>query len=539
MINLRDYQIECNQATWDSFSESSSLVVLPTGAGKTVCFVELLRRAISALEKVGRQFKCVILVNRTDLLSQTQKIIAKELGQDNVGIFCGTFGEKTLDTKIVVATIQSIYDINIKELNFIILDEAHECDQDKGRYFDFIAKNKHEKLKVIGYTATPYRANGGLIYGKDKLFAEITYKKELTELIEAGWLVKPRLKHVEHQFDVSGLKVVAGEYKTTDVEKLTGDKNKMQQQITDALARMIDRKKIAWACSSINHCEAIAEELELRGEKVSIIHSKLDSKEKSENKALFEEGDSRHICFVSMLTQGYDYPPIDCIVLIRPIRSPVLYVQTVGRGLRPAPGKTDLLVLDYGKVIQTLGPLDDPTLKKGNLFKQKNKEKLPPNTMKYCKSCFEYNDRNAPECSNCGAPFAPSPESKLTSKPTQGYKLLSGGKPNPKTTVEVFDVKTVTIDPHYISKTSGRNLFVISYVVDSKILGALMTEKEYLATEPHWALSNLKNRLIELGFNSLPSHIHMSTNQTAPRIPRQLEKKIKPNAKFPKYTLIF
>ena len=504
---LREYQINCVEALWNElYNNQVALCSMPTGSGKTLCFIELIDRAIA--KKLDLQ--CVVLVNKINLLTQTYKRFVKHFGMEKVSVFYGK--EKRINT-ITIACIQSISDFPFEKLNLIILDETHNVDENDGRYINFIRNNP--SAKVLAFTATPFRSSSGLIYGNGKLFRKITYQKKLKEMIDEGYLVEPRLKRVEHQFDISSLRIRAGEFMQEDVTQLVSDTKKVRAQLNDAIPRLKDRKSIVWACALISHAIDVCLELELMGENAVVLHSKMEESERLEAQRKFESGEARHLVFVSIVSEGYDFPPIDAVILMRPMRSPVLYVQTVGRGLRTSPGKTDCLVLDYGKVIETIGPLDNPRL---NDKESRKKSKNEPSPMKFCPNCLEYIERKNASCPVCEHEFFKPVAPVLTVKPYQEGALLSNGiKPQLE-----MNVRAVYLDSH--TSKNGNDCLKIMYMPES----IEMPVTEFFVCKNDYAQQRLLKRLIEMDIDlksSLDEQVQMPVKKVPKKIIYEMEGK--------------
>jgi hypothetical protein len=144
----------------------------------------------------------------------------------------------------------------------------------------------------------------------------------------------------------------------------------------------------------------VQEVLNANGEIAVIVHSNMSREAQAVDLGLFTDGSVRHLVFVMIVSEGFDHPPIDTVVLMRPTKSPVLYVQSVGRALRIFPGKTDCLVLDYGQVVKNCGPLDDP-----NIPEKGKKKKIDPLAMKFCPGCYSYMPSSTALCPDCGHDF--------------------------------------------------------------------------------------------------------------------------------------
>jgi len=503
VIELRQYQKDAVDAIWsDLFDQHSALCVLPTGTGKTEVFIEFLKRAMES----HPDFRAIILVNKIQLLEQTVERIQKSMSRI-VGKYCGSHERYDTSNSVTVASIQSVYSVPFDRLNLVILDEVHNVDQEGGRYISFIETNKkiNPKLKIAAFTATPFRANG-YIYGPGKLFDRISYQKKLPEMIAKGYLVPPKMKKVNHQFDTSGLRIRMGEYMQEDVEKLVDDQPLIERQVADALSRMEYRKSAVWACASIDHCEAVARAI---GTDAVPFHSKLSDEDRFAHMASFMSGWRKHLVFVSIVSEGFDHPPIDCVVLMRPIRSPVLYVQVVGRGLRPAPGKTDLLVLDYGRVAETLGPLDRP------MVPDKKRAKATPIEMKFCPSCFSYLELSVTECPDCGHQFEIKPRDvtkNLTKTAAEAVPLLSDGK------VKSYTVGITGIEFRKHVSKAGNICLKITYNT-TDLLGSALTE--YFSYGSEYAFKRCLKRLQELDCE-LKSDVESQVNFLPRKIPKSI-----------------
>ncbi len=441
-MKLRPYQLDAINTIWASLGKSNRvLCVLPTGAGKTVIFKELLSRA-HVLR--GNDMRSVVLLNRETLVRQT----ARTIGED-VGIFCAALGEKDTTKPITVASIQSINKEELEGIKLCIIDEAHNLSE---TYEKFLA-NLGPNCKLVGFTATPFSPNG-LIYGPKAFWPMVHFKRSLKYMIDGGFLVRPILSQGRHQFDTSKLSTRMGEFRLEEIEELTSDEKKVKQQIADAMPRLSNRNRIIWACSSIKHAELLKKFIP---ESVSIMHSKQNAAEKEINQVAFENGFCRHMISVTMLAEGYDFPAVDAIVLMRPTRSARLYIQIVGRGLRLFDGKKDCLVLDYGEVVQNLGPLDNPLV----VGKSGVKKEPLEVTLKACPKCLSYIDKMASSCPDCSYEFSTqemATVSKNITRVVSGGKLLSDDQaPEERHLIKSVEIK------HHVAKSSGTKCVRIDF----------------------------------------------------------------------------
>ena len=498
---LRDYQESAVNVIWNKLlTQDTALCAASTGGGKTEIFIEFIRRAIENKPDV----KFCVLVQKITLAEQTIRRF-KEVFK-SVSVYSASIS-RDLSAQIIIATIQSISNIKIDGLNCIIIDEVHNADFEEGRYSNFIRINNHAKLKLVGFTATPFKSTG-YIYGEDKIFKSLDFNITLPELISRGYLVTPRMKRVDHQFDVDGLRVRAGEFVQEDVSKLTGDQSKIESQIDDALSRVGDRSSIVWACASIKHCEDVCRIINSRGHAALALHSDMTKELREISQRRFESGKIKHLVFVSIISEGYDHPPIDCIVLMRPIRSPVLYIQTVGRGLRPSENKYDCLVLDYGKVVETLGPIDKP------LVSSRGRSRASPNPMKFCPACLEYVAIQTTTCPVCNHEFKrkEDPTKSLTRRPGE-FNILSGGAPKEIT----MGVSSVQLGRH-VSK-NGNECLKIDYISDGLVPSVV--SEFFIFNGVEWAYKKMQKRLLELDVELKGSLAQQSTENVG-RVPTSI-----------------
>jgi DNA repair protein RadD len=505
-VILRDYQQEAVNAVWTKLLISpTALCILPTGAGKSVIFEHLIKISISKKPDI----KILVLFNKTDLLQQIFNRIQTIVGPEQVGMYIGSLQKYDNTKTVTCGMIQSLSkdDINY---NLIIVDEVHNLDEKKGRYIDFIRHQMqtNPKTKVVGFTATPFRESG-YIYGKNKLFEEITYIKKMQDMIDKKYLVPPISKQPEHLIDISKMRVVMGDYDQKDIDKAVSDQTLAANQVKDALVRMQGRKKIVWFCANINHANTIKFYLVENKEKAVTLHSNLEPAERRDNKLQFEtDSETRHMTFVTIVSEGYDYPPIDCVVLLRPTRSPNLMIQTCGRGLRPFAEKEDCLILDYASVITTIGPLDDPLIQeKGTKSKQLEKDKRT----KICKACQTINSLKAIFCEDCGEKFVAELPKDLLDKAQENIDFFS--KQN-----KITQIEGIHISKH-ISK-NGNKCIKIQYL--KPVWTMEMPIDEYFIFDHEYSYVKFNQRAIQLGL-PLCGTIDEQVTKKPSKIPKEVE----------------
>lgn len=514
MIELRPYQVNaCIEALSALENKKSCLIVAPTGAGKTEIMIEVINQAIKAQGKT-----CLVITKRVKLVGQTHSRFVDAGLMSSV--YCASLGRKDISA-CTIASIDSIHSVAEKHFfDYLVFDEVHNLSEDEDSRFKKTVKAMcSQGSKLIGFTATPFRANG-YIYGDEKQFFDaIDFEITFKELIESDFLVPPILKSTKNKFDLSKVRVTAGEWNQNDIELLVSDKDVARLQVSEALSRLEERQKVFWQCSTIKHCELIEELLLEKGELVSIIHSKLSRFEQDEQQHEFEKGDRRHCVFVTMLSEGYNYPPADALVVLRPTRSPVLYVQTVGRILRPHEGKKNALVLDFGRVIENLGPIDRPRV-------AKKKGQSNESTLWACPECYTFNEVGTDICSQCGyqpesinqaRPVVPK---ESTTTPQEEGSILAWEMPKDLETIEVE--KVLLTD--YQSKAGNRCHALTYYPKGGGFLLQMKPVTEYFVKGHTWSDAKARLRMRELGLTL--QHVFQSEaglKVVAPNTPSEIE----------------
>lgn len=454
----RDYQVEAVNALWGAFAERTNinpLLCLPTGTGKASLIGMIIKDIYSNWPTTG---KVIVLTHVKELVENDAKSIRWVWPQSPLSIYSAGAGVKDLSGRVIVAGIQSFIAVasTIHKPSVVIVDEAHMIPADsESTYRDCIdiLRRANPKLVVIGLTATPFRMKGGSLLNCG-IFNHIAYDAtqadRFVKFIDDGYLIKPVAKATTAFLDVSSVDTVAGEYNQKQLQAAVDRDDLTYACLTETINRAADRKKWLIFASGVEHVEHVTEMLNNLGIPAAGIHSRM-KKGRDEKIAAFERGDIRALVNNGILTTGYDCPGIDLIVILRPTRSNVLWIQMLGRGTRPlfAPGfdistkpgrlhaiatstKHDCLVLDFAGNTSRLGPINDPILP----VKGKKGSSEPP--MKICPKCSTYNYARANRCTECSHEFPP-PETKLHAFASDA-ELVTDSTP----VVEVIPVDFVT-----------------------------------------------------------------------------------------------
>lgn len=454
MMQLRPYQLEAVDAVYRHLKEKTTnpCVVIPTAGGKSLVLGRIASDAASRWH--GR---VLILAHVKELLEQNAEKVRRLCPELPVGIYSAGLSSRDTTEPVIVAGIQSVYQ-RAEELgafDLVIVDEAHTIPPDgEGRYRTFLAASKalcpHQR--VIGFTATPYRVDGGLICKPENILNEICYEVGIPRLISEGYISRLTAKAGKSTIDLSDLHVRAGEFVQEDVEKAVANASAVSSACKDIAERTRDRKSVIVFCSSVAHCHDVAGELHrLTGARAEVVTGETPSNERAGILSAFKgnlqsdlfgnaEQPIKYLCNMGVLTTGFDAPNIDCVVLLRPTKSPGLFAQMVGRAFRLSPetGKSDALVLDYGGNIVRHGPVDAITVREQ---RPSGQQKEPPRA-KECPACGELVHPAVMKCPACGFDF-PRQESALDAEARNGG-ILTGEK-----TYEDFQTSYVEYAVHH------------------------------------------------------------------------------------------
>lgn len=423
MYELRKYQKDAIAAAKDYlFKEEGKnpVVVLPTGAGKSIVLAQICKDFIEEYFEIG----IIILAHVKELVKQNYGKFNKLMkGEFEAGICCASLNRKDLNKQITFASIQSVFRRvdGIREKHLIIVDEAHHINvEDEGMYRQFIeGMKKRTNVKVLGLTATPYRTKDGNICGPDYIFNDICYEAKIPDLIAQGYLSPLTNKVTESSVDLSKIHIKRGDFDVKELDEFINKKEAVKSAVEDIINKSKEKKHCVVFCINIKHAENICEELKDLGESAEIIHSKISEEARDSVIDMFHKKEIKYLVNVNVLTEGFDAPFIDCVVLLRPTMSPGLYYQMVGRGFRIAEGKKDCLVLDYGENILRHGCIDQIETQPKVISK---KGQAP---VKKCPKCFTVVHAAKKECQECGYIFEIKDETKHKKKADSLSSILS------------------------------------------------------------------------------------------------------------------
>lgn len=490
MFQDRQYQSEAVGSIWAYFREHATgnpLVAMPTGTGKSVVIARFLQ---SVLMQFGRQ-RIMVLTHVKELIQQNYEKLMSLWNFAPAGIYSAGLNQRNFTQPITFAGIASVarWWAQFGHIDLILIDECHLLSpNDQTMYRTFIAnlKSINPYLRVIGFTATPWRMGHGHLTDPyedskgnlmDPLFSDvcfdITALKPFNRLFDEGYLIPLVPKRPKLHLDTDGLHTRGGEFIEKEMQEKFDKAEITEAALREAMEYGADRKHWLVFASGTDHADHVCDMLNLMGIPADAVHSKRAGRDKAIED--FKSGKIRALVNNNVLTTGFDFPGIDFIIILRATGSVVLWVQMLGRGTRPvfvgpydlntiegrhaaiqASGKLDCLVMDFARNTQTLGPINDPVVPKA---KGKGGGDAP---VKICEVCETYNHASVRFCGGqpfktalgCGAEFLFQVKFKTEAATDELIKI-------DEPVVEVFKVDSVTIDRH--EKEGSPPMMKVSY----------------------------------------------------------------------------
>ena len=335
-MELRPYQQKAKEAVFEQWENGTrrTLLVLPTGCGKTIVFAKITEDCVRHGDRV------LILAHRGELLEQAADKIHKATG-------LGCAVEKAEEScqgswfRIVVGSVQTL--MREKRLgrfpadyfNTIIIDEAHHCISDS---YQRVLQHFPE-AHVLGVTATPDR---GDMRNLGQYFETLAYEYTLPKAIKEGYLCPIKALTIPLKIDMSSVSVQAGDFKAGDISTAL---DPYLERIAQEMEKYCRDKKTVVFLPLVKTSQKFRDILNGHGFQAAEVNG--DSQDRSEVLEAFEKGNYNVLCNSMLLTEGWDCPSVDCVVVLRPTKVRSLYCQMVGRGTRLSPGKDHLLLLDF------------------------------------------------------------------------------------------------------------------------------------------------------------------------------------------------
>lgn len=335
-MELRPYQKEAKESIFTEWEKGiqKTLLVLPTGCGKTIVFAKVAEECVKQGDRV------LILAHRGELLQQASDKIAKATG---LGCSVEKADETCLGSwfRITVGSVQSLMrETRLKRFpadyfNAIVIDEAHHCISDSYQR----VLNHFPDAKVLGVTATPDR---GDMKNLGSVFESLAYEYTLPRAVKEGYLSPIKAITIPLKVDLTGVGMQSGDFKAGDLGTAL---DPYLYDIAKEMKKYCQDRKTVVFLPLVKTSQKFRDILNQNGFHAAEVNG--DSQGRAEILRDFEQGKYNVLCNSMLLTEGWDCPSVDCIVVLRPTKVRGLYCQMVGRGTRLSPGKEHLLLLDF------------------------------------------------------------------------------------------------------------------------------------------------------------------------------------------------
>lgn len=345
MFALRPYQHEAVEAVLRELAgHRSTLIVLPTGTGKTIVFAAVAHRWRATGGRV------LVLAHREELIDQARDKITRAtpltVGIEMADARAGDelFG---VSTDVVVGSVQTLSRPSRREVyqpdafGLIVIDEAHHAPAQSYRsILDYFAP-----AKVLGVTATPDRADE---IGMHNVFESVAFVYEIRDAIDEHYLAPIKQRAVEVEgLDLSRVRTTAGDLNEGDLEAILADEEMLHKVVSPTVEQAGTRPTLMFA-TTVAHAKSLAEVINRPRPGCAVaMDGTMDRKTRHDLLVSFAAGEFQFLVNCALFTEGFDSPSIACVAVARPTKSRALYAQMIGRGTRLHPGKEDLLVLDY------------------------------------------------------------------------------------------------------------------------------------------------------------------------------------------------
>ena len=396
---LRSYQEEAVDSLFNYFNEGNvgnPVVAMPCGTGKSWVIAGFLERAFSMFP-----YQRVIMSAPTkELILQNAEKLLQIWPNAPMGIHSAGLNQRDIAHSIIFGGMQSIIKSvsSFGHRDLLVVDEAHQVSPKENTTYQEIVRQLldiNPNLKVIGLTATNYRMGQGLLTD-DGIFThtcfDITGVEAFNRLLAEGYLCPLVPKRTEVYIDRDSLHMVNGDFAKGESDEAAD--RIMYAALKEACEQGYDKKSWLIFTAGVKSADHAAEILNSFGVNAAAVHSKIPATLRDSRIRDFKLGKIKALCGMGIFLTGFDHPPVDLIINLRPTVSPALHVQMLGRGMRPAEGKEYCLVLDYAGNVKSLGPINDPIIprKKG-----KGTGEAP---IRICEDCGTYNHASARFCCN-------------------------------------------------------------------------------------------------------------------------------------------
>lgn len=410
---LRDYQEQAIANLRQTFAEGKRRVILqmPTGSGKTATAASIIRSVL------GRGKRVIFTVPHLSLIEQTIESFRRD-GITDIGVIQGRHMRTDKRQPVQICSIQTLSRRFIPEADLVLVDEAHVIFKIYERWFNDPA---WKNIPIIGLSATPWSK------GLGKLYQALVIGATTEEMIESKFLSPFKVFAPSHP-DLQGVSTLAGDYEIGELGVAMNKPKLIADIVQTWLEKGQSRPTICFAVDRA-HAANISDSFNKAGIKTGYMDGNTPVHQREEMFAAFRDGEYKILCNVGVLTTGIDLPLVSCLILARPTKSEILYTQILGRGLRMAEGKSELLVFDHSDTTQRLGFITDihhETLDDGKTRKSIGSHIKHESLPRECPKCTYLKPAKVRLCPNCG--FDPRPQSKIENADGNLVEISGRGK---------------------------------------------------------------------------------------------------------------
>jgi len=372
------------------------LAIEPMAWGKSI----LLALLVATLSARGLRVLC--LAHRKELLEQNSGVLRRLAPDIDVGLCAANLNSDRTDARVVIGSTPSVYrrTHRIGRVDVILLDEAHLLGPGGSSMLTCI-REALGNPPLLGVTATGYRTDSADLVDAG-IFDAVVHQTTLQDALADG-LLCPLITKTPRagRIDLSNVPIVAGEFHAGALEAaaMAGDITAQAVERTVAVAREEGRRSWLIFASGVAHAEQIGDELHRQGITHAVITGATDNDIRADAIARFRAGEITALVNCNVLTTGFDATNIDLVAFMRATCSPVLWVQSAGRGMRIQPGKADCRMLDFGNNILRHGPIDNVRLRPSG---ERHDARAAAARTRICPACEEVNVADAMVCAACG-----------------------------------------------------------------------------------------------------------------------------------------
>lgn len=402
---LRPYQENVLDDLWawfTSHAEGNPVIEACVGAGKSVMIAALCERAL-------REFpgtRIIMAVHVKELAEQNLDKLLKVWPGAPVGAYSASLKKREAGRDVTFCTIQTVHKkaAEFGRVDLLLVDECHLISPAaQSMYQRFIAGLRaiNPALRVVGWTGTAFRGNGVWLTAQG-LFSHVAARVKMADLLAQGYLAPLKSVATASTISADGVAVRQGDYVVGELEAAADHADLVRAAAAEIVRLAHDRKSWMVFAVTVRHALHVLQAIRAHGVPAAMVTGETPLAERERYIGQFKAGQLRCLVNVAVLTTGFDVPAVDCIALLRPTKSPVLYVQIAGRGMRTAPEKSDCLWLDFTSTTRELGPVD--------MIKGRAPAPKPPGAskgpaeapVKLCPECGNPSGLMALVCGACG-----------------------------------------------------------------------------------------------------------------------------------------